>query len=71
MGRILGDRRCRSQNGQLIASALKHHLGGMRWLIGVQEQLAVRFSSAGGHNWGLGDQVEWSISLRRRPTTIV
>lgn len=48
------------QNGQLIASALKHHLGGMRWLIGVPGTVGGSlYGNAGGHGWGLGDQVEW------------
>lgn len=48
------------QNGQLIANALKHGLGGMRWLIGVPGTVGGSlYGNAGGHGWGLGDQVEW------------
>lgn len=48
------------QNGQLIASALKHNLGGMQWLIGVPGTVGGSlYGNAGGHGWGLGDQVEW------------
>lgn len=48
------------QNGQLIANALKHNLGGMRWLIGVPGTVGGSlYGNAGGHGWGLGDHVEW------------
>lgn len=48
------------QNGQLIAAALKHGLGGMRWLIGVPGTVGGSlYGNAGGHGWGLGDQVMW------------
>lgn len=48
------------QNGQLIANALRHNLGGMRWLIGVPGTVGGSlYGNAGGHGWGLGDQVEW------------
>jgi len=48
------------QNGQLIANALKHNLGGMQWLIGVPGTVGGSlYGNAGGHGWGLGDQVEW------------
>ncbi len=49
-----------TQNGQLIANALKHHLGGMRWLIGVPGTVGGSlYGNAGGHGWGLGDFVDW------------
>lgn len=48
------------QNGQLIAQALKHNLGGLQWLIGVPGSVGGSlYGNAGGHGWGLGDQVEW------------
>lgn len=48
------------QNGQLIANALRHNLGGMQWLIGVPGTVGGSlYGNAGGHGWGLGDQVEW------------
>ncbi len=48
------------QNGQLIAEALKHQLGGLQWLIGVPGTVGGSlYGNAGGHGWGLGDQVEW------------
>lgn len=48
------------QNGQLIANALRHNLGGMRWLIGVPGTVGGSlYGNAGGHGWGLGDQVDW------------
>lgn len=48
------------QNGQLIANALKHGLGGLRWLIGVPGTVGGSlYGNAGGHGWGLGDQVDW------------
>lgn len=49
-----------TQNGQLIAAALHHGFGGMRWLIGVPGTVGGSlFGNAGGHGWGLGDQVVW------------
>ncbi len=48
------------QNGQLIANALKHGLGGLQWLIGVPGTVGGSlYGNAGGHGWGLGDQVVW------------
>ncbi len=48
------------QNGQLIASALQHGFGGMQWLIGVPGKVGGSlYGNAGGHGWGLGDQVVW------------
>lgn len=48
------------QNGQLIASALQHRCGGMQWLIGVPGTVGGSlYGNAGGHGWGLGDQVIW------------
>lgn len=48
------------QNGQLVADALQHNLGGMQWLIGVPGTVGGSiYGNAGGHGWGLGDMVEW------------
>ncbi len=47
-------------NGQLIGGALRHNLGGLQWLIGVPGSVGGSiFGNAGGHGWGLGDQVDW------------
>lgn len=47
-------------NGQLIAGALQHNLGGLRWLIGVPGTVGGSlYGNAGGHGWGLGHQVDW------------
>lgn len=48
------------QNGQLIAEALNRSLGGLQWLIGVPGTVGGSlYGNAGGHGWGLGNQVEW------------
>jgi UDP-N-acetylmuramate dehydrogenase len=48
------------QNGQLIADALQHNLGGLQWLIGVPGTIGGSlYGNAGGHGWGLGDMVDW------------
>lgn len=48
------------QNGQIIAEALNRSLGGLQWLIGVPGTAGGSlYGNAGGHGWGLGDQVEW------------
>lgn len=48
------------KNGQLIAGGLRHGLGGLRWLLGVPGTIGGSlFGNAGGHGWGLGDQVVW------------
>ncbi len=52
------------QNGQLLAGAMKHNLGGLQWLIGVPGTVGGSiYGNAGGHGWGLGDQVEWVEAL--------
>lgn len=47
-------------NGQLVAVALANKRGGLRWLVGVPGTVGGSiYGNAGGHGWGLGDQVEW------------
>ena len=52
------------KNGQLIAGALHHRLGGLQWLIGVPGTIGGSiYGNAGGHGWGLGDAVVWVETL--------